>query len=163
VTETILKLMTPVEILEKRDNFEKAWPILPERFPTFDHLLEWREKIRDLVLLPVKSDEMRAYYKTLDKNELAREVWEQLGDERFMFAGNKFPYMVPENTQQYILWIKDPMETREEVAEHIKHIVQAMNFNLDDVILFERPVGITTQLVRGTFPLIRHVHLWTRA
>jgi hypothetical protein len=161
VIDRILQLMTPVSILEQKE-FERAWPILPERFPTFDHLLEWKEKIRDLILLPVKSDEMRAHYKTLDKNALAEDIWRKLGNERWMFSQNEFPYMVPENTSQQILWIKDPLEPREEVAKFLSQIIQEHNYNLDDLILFERPLGISTLLVKGTFPLIRHVHVWTR-
>lgn len=157
----ILDLMTPPEILNLKE-FETAVPILPERFPTFDDLLWHRGAIRNLALLPVKTDEMRAYYKTLDKNELAEEVWSQLGDEYFMFAQNKFPYMVPENTLQFIIWIKDQLESRESIAEFIKYVVEMQKFRLEDLILFERPIGITTKLVKGTFPAIRHIHLWTR-
>jgi len=157
----ILERMTPPKILEQT-MFERAWPILPERFPTFDHLIKWKEKIRDLILLPVKSDEMRAYYKTLNKNELAKDVWNLIGDSRFIIKTNEFPYMVPENTLQFIIWIKDPTESRESVAEFIGTIVESNNWNLDDMILFERPMGITAELVKGTFPLIRHIHLWTR-
>ncbi len=153
--------MTPIEILEQTE-FEQAWPILPERFPTFDDLLKWKDKIRDLVLLPVKSDEMRAYYKTLDKEKLAKDVWNKLGDSRFAFAENEFPYMVPENTLQFIIWIKDPLESRVSVATYIAKLVSERGFKLSDLILFERPIGITATLVKGTFPLIRHIHLWTR-
>jgi hypothetical protein len=160
--DKILDLMTPVSVLESTE-FKQAFPILPERFPTFDDLILWREHIRDLILLPVKSDEMRAYYKTLDKNQLAENVWKWLGDSRFIIGSNEFPYMVPQNTDQFIIWIKDPSESRENVAEFVKTIIESNNYNLDDVILFERPIGITTKLVRGTFPLIRHMHFWTRS
>lgn len=159
--ERILQLMTPPQVLEKTE-FEHAFPILPERFPTFEDLIVWREQIRDLILLPVKSDEMRAYYKTLDKNALAKDVWKWLANERFIIKTNEFPYMVPEGTLQFIIWIKDPNESREDVAEFIKIIVESNSWKLEDLILFERPIGITTKLVKGTFPLIRHVHLWTR-
>lgn len=159
--ERILQLMTPPQVLEKTE-FEHAFPILPERFPTFDDLIKWRPQIRDLILLPVKEDGMRAYYKTLDKNELAKDVWDAIGDKDFLFAENEFPYMVPESTKQFIIWVRDPLQPREIVADFIASVVTENNFNLDDLILFERPIGITTKLVKGTFPLIRHVHLWTR-
>ena len=159
--DRILQIMTPEQVLEKTE-FERAFPILPERFPTFDDLITWRPQIRDLILLPVKSDEMRAYYKTLDKNELAKDVWESIGDRDFLFAENEFPYMVPESTKQFIIWVRHPLQSRENVAEFIASVVTENDFRLEDLILFERPLGITTKLVKGTFPLIRHVHLWTR-
>ena len=31
-----------------------------------------------------------------------------------------------------------------------------------DVILFERPLNIKTELVKGSFPYIRHIHFWHR-
>jgi hypothetical protein len=154
--------MTPNSVLESTE-FGQAFPILPERFPTFDDLIVWRQQIRDLILLPVKSDEMRAYYKTLDKEQLAKNVWKWLANERFIINTNEFPYMVPKSTLQYIIWIKDPTESRESVADFIKTIVESNDWKLDDLILFERPIGITTKLVKGTFPMIRHVHLWTRS
>jgi len=153
--------MTPQEVLEQTE-FPQVFPILPERFPTFDDLVKWRFHIRDLIILPVKSDEMRAYYKTLDKESLAKDLHKIIGDSRFLLRENEFPYMVPENTSQYIIWIKNQNETRESVAEFIKMTAIDNKWDLEDVILFERPLGISTKLVRGTFPLIRHVHLWVR-
>jgi hypothetical protein len=153
--------MTPPEILAKT-TFDKAFPILPERFPTFDYLLKWRQQIRDLIILPVKNDEMRAYYHTLDREKLAQDVRKKMGNVRFMFACNEFPYLVPKNTQQFIVWVKEPAETREAIAGYIKMLVEDYHWSIDDLILFERPLGVTTKLVKGTFPAIRHVHLWVR-
>src|SRR5574343_133120 len=159
--DKILDIMTPQEILDLTE-FGVANPILPERFPTFDDLNVRRGSIRNLSLLPVKSDELRAHYHTFSREDLARNLREQIGDAKFMFSKNDYPYLVPSNTAQYIIWINDPLTPRVEVAEFIATVVKERNFKLHDLILFERPLGVTTKLVKGSFPLIRHIHLWTR-
>ena len=54
-------LLTPQSILQ-REELEKPYLIFPEDFKSFDDLLKVRELIRDLRLVPIKSDEMQKYY-----------------------------------------------------------------------------------------------------
>ena len=158
--DKIIGLMTPVEILECRE-FGEAQPILPNRFSTFKDLVMARNSIRNLSLLPLKTDEMRAYYKTLDKNLLAQDILNSFEYCRIFMSENEFPYFLPPDTIQYIIWIKDPGLYHTDIARFITKMVQEKGFSLDELILFERPRGIQTKLVRGTFPAIRHIHLWT--
>jgi len=162
VIDQLLNLMTPQELLDKTE-LEKAFPIIPEQFPTFDDLLAYRTSIRDLRLLPVKSDLMRAYYHTLDQDLLAWQVLNLLEDDDFKLAKNEYPYVVPEGTDQYIFWIQDNYAPRDIIAWELQKIVIDRGFKLDDLILFERPMKATTLLVKGTFPLVRHMHVWTRS
>lgn len=159
--EQVLELMTPREILELSE-FEQALPILPERFPTFDHLVMHRGAIRNLSLLPVKSDEMRAYYNSLPKDQLYSRVLEIMEDRRFTLAENEYPYLTPPDTEQSIIWVKDQLEDHKSVAKFINEVIDAFEIPLADVILFERPLQTATKLVKGTFPMVRHIHLWTR-
>lgn len=159
--DQVIELMTPREVLELTE-FSKALPILPERFPSFDHLVMHRGAIRNLSLLPVKSDEMRAYYNSLPKDQLYVRVLEIMGNRRFTLAENEYPYMTPSDTEQSIIWVKDPSESHEAVAKFIHEVLVAFEIPLQDVILFERPLQTATKLVKGTFPLVRHVHLWSR-
>jgi len=163
VIDQILDLMTPEDILAKTE-FDKAFPILPERFPTFDHLLEYKREVRDLILLPVKSDEMRAHYNSLDKAVLLKDLAEKMGDCHLYFDANEYPYLVPEGTDQQILWIRDPSASRQMIATYLAFLVKMGDLpsKLDEVILFERPMRTETKLVKGTFPAMRHLHVWTR-
>lgn len=157
--DQIIELMTPTEILDCRE-FDEATPILPDRFPTFKDLLMARTSIRNLSILPLKTDEMRAYYKTLDKNLLAQDILNSFSSCQIFMCENEFPYFLPPDTVQYIIWINNPSMSHRDIARFIAMMVQEKGFSLDELILFERPRGIQTKLVRGTFPEIRHIHLW---
>lgn len=158
--DKIIELMTPIEILNCRE-FGEAQPILPNHFSTFNDLIMARNSIRNLSILPLKTDEMRAYYKTLDKNLLEQDILRSFASCQIFMSENEFPYFLPPDTIQYIIWIKYPSMSHKDVARFIAKMVQEKGFNLDELILFERPRGIQTKLVRGTFPAIRHIHLWT--
>ena len=163
----IVDLMTPQEILDLTD-FGRARPILPENFKTFDDLLSSRGAIRYLSLLPVKSNEMRAAYKAISKDQLEQEVNELLKDRSFVCATNKYPYVLPMGTKQYLIWVKDKNASREEIAKFIMHVVEVLNeqnqWNITPgtMILFERPLGIDKMLIQGTFSQVRHIHLWIK-
>ena len=65
----VMELMTPQEILDLGEFTAK--PILPEKFTTFESIVTRRGSIRNLDLLPVKTDAMRSFYNRQDKNALA--------------------------------------------------------------------------------------------
>jgi hypothetical protein len=151
--------MTPQEILDMESFSSK--PILPEIFPTVESVLARRGSIKHLDLLPIKTDEMRAHYNSLDKDKLAADVLIQLGSSRMFCQENKFPYLLPKELVQLIVWVKNRNEPREEVAKFILQVVEARGFKLSNLILFERPQLEHGRLVKGTLPQIRHVHLWS--
>lgn len=151
---TIEKLRTPSSLLAKVDLPEPE-PIFPWNYPTFKDLYQVQDKIRDLKLSPIKKPEDQAYYKTFSREVLADEVLEMMGDHDFLFMPNKFPYCLPWDTNQFILWIKD---TVSEKAINLK--LEKLVELCGDSILFERSRVTTTPLSRGTIKKVRHIHLW---
>ena len=165
--EQILELMTPQEILELTE-FEKPCPIMPDHFRSFDDLLCRRGAIKNLSLLPIKSNTMRDVYQNTPKTQLEEEIRTKLLDHDFVCCSNKFPYMLPVATVQKIIWIRDKKASRESIAEFIASVIHELNENNDlsispdSMILFERPIGIDAKLIRGTFAQVRHIHFWFR-
>jgi hypothetical protein len=155
----VLWRLTPPELLAQTD-FEKAFPIVLDKFPTFSELLKHSENIQHLCLLPVKNDAMRAKYKELDKSQLAIQLKEKIGNNRFMLAKNEYEYLAPPTTQQLLLWVNDRNESHCDIAEFIAKCLIIMRVPVHRVILFERPSSTTTLMVKGTFPQMRHIHLW---
>jgi len=157
----VIELMTPKEILAKKD-FDKPLIIHPERISRFDELLTVRHEVRDLMLVPVKDDAMYLHYKTIDKEILLQEITSKFSPAIKVFTThNKFPYWLPTDLEQRLVWIA-PDTMDEEVVTHILALAYAEGITENEIILFERPANITTTLVRGTFPQVRHVHLWTK-
>jgi hypothetical protein len=157
----IKSLMTPPEILARKD-FEKPLIIHPEKITTFEELLTVRDEIRNLQLVPVKDDEMYLHYKTVDKDALLEEIKQvfRMSSVSVFVQPNKFPYWLPKDIEQRLVWVA-PGTNDFEVVDHISDIVEAERHG-DNVILFERPLGLDVKLVRGTFPQMRHIHFWTK-
>lgn len=157
----IANLMTPSDVLSRTD-FEEPFVIRPSEFPTFDSLLEYRAAIRNLRLVPVKDPEVHAIYKAADHSALHAELLEQMSDCSIGIAENRFKYWLPDDVDQYLVWVRDGVEDSR-VHEFISVAAGVLDVPLPgDLILFERPVGITSKLVRGTFPALRHIHFWAK-
>lgn len=157
----VLFRMTPIYTRRETD-FQQTFQIRNEIFKNFDDLYEHREKIRHLILLPIKEQSKRAYYATLDKHRLSEELLLKMEDSTFMLSENDYPYEAPDDVQQYILWIKNKEESDITIAKFIAKTMKALKIDINAAILFERPINTSTPLVRGTFPLIRHMHLWVK-
>lgn len=147
-------IMTPKEILNGNKH-ERPFVIFVEDFPTFKDLYKVRHEIRDLRLVPLKSDEIYNKYHSVDKEELLRTV--DFGNNDIFISENEFPYMLPPNTSQNLIWIKDGVE--DSIIENYLHQI-IKEIGTEEVILFERPINIDTFLVKGSFPQIRHIHFW---
>lgn len=161
ITRGIVQLMTPDEILHQRD-FSKPEVIDPLRYLDFDSLVGRREDIRCLRLLPVKLDEEYVRYHGIPKELLDGYVLDYLKDSKLTMAINRFPYWLPEDLGQYIIWASNPHTPNLEIAEFISRLMPLAGLSLDEIILFERPKNISTKLIRGTFPDIRHIHFWIK-
>jgi len=151
-------LLTPNSILEKEIH-DTPFIIFPEDFKSFDDLLKVRNDIRDLRLVPIKSDEMQKKYHSFNKEDLLRTI--QFDDSNFLFLENSFPYMLPADVSQNIIWIKEGTSQKDilnYIDDKICYFFE-LNNNFEP-ILFERPFGIKTKLVKGSFPFIRHIHFW---
>lgn len=161
MTKEILGLMTPEELFTKVD-FLKPEPIHPGIYTCFDSLLEKRDDIRNLRLVPVKSDEQYHRFHAQSQETLIAEVLEHIKDTPISLAVNGYPYWLPEDLYQGIIWLKDPETPRIAIAEFIEEILERTGSSPEGIILFERPLNLDTKLVRGSFPAVRHVHFWTK-
>jgi hypothetical protein len=157
----IQKLLTPKELLA-RTEFEPPEVITPPSYPNFTSLVEARERIRTLQLLPIKTEHDHVLYNAQPKEKLAGLVQEQLGGDALALAPNEFPHFLPDDVQQNVVWMQNPDTDRGEVAQFIARCMQRLGLSTEDVILFERPRETQSALVKPTLPGIGHVHFWMR-
>ena len=155
VPNIMSNLLTPNHVLNK-EHYEKPAIIFPNDFKSFGDLYIHRDLIRHLELVPIKSDEMHKKYHATDKEELMASI--DFSNNNIIFMENKFPYMLPEDVSQNIIWVKDGTKQSEVLYFLYNKILE---HGLDSII-FERPNNITTKLVKGSFPFIRHIHFWCR-
>ena len=155
------EFMTPPEILAKRE-FEKPLIISPNNIKNFDELIGLREEIRRLELVPIKNTQIHEQYKLADKEVLFAGLTKFFETDPIFILPNEYPYWLPEDVDQYLIWVKEGTpedEVRLFIAKSATNIGLRLS---NDVILFERPVGIDSLLVRGTFPKIRHILFWIK-
>ena len=149
------EFLTPNAVLNK-EHYEAPAIIFPEDFKSFVDLYIHRDLIRYLELVPIKSDEMHKKYHATDKVELLNSI--DFSENNILFMENQFPYMLPSDVSQNIIWIKEGTK-QSEVYHFIYNKILEIGL---EVVIFERPNNITTKLVKGSFPFIRHVHFWSK-
>lgn len=159
LTEQVLNLMTPPEILLGRE-FLRPGIIDPRIYPNFQSLRADRERVRHLELLPIKTDDEYVRYHEQVQEELERQVKEVLGPSKMAIAPNLFSYWLPEDLEQSLIWIANPNTPSIEIAEFISKTMRLLRLAPDKLILFERPINIETKLIKGTFAEVRHIHFW---
>lgn len=159
--QTVSKLMTSKDILRQRE-FEKPHVINPFDYPDFASLLSKRHDIRNLKLVPIKTDEDYVKYHTYSKTQLKTLVDSYYGNSLMAFSENAFPYFLPKDVGQYIAWIKDDSLADSEVINFIAKLMNFFKKDENEVILFERPLMTSAKYVRGTMPVYRHVHMWIK-
>lgn len=158
---SLKSLMTPKEIIEKTE-FERPRVIHPSLYPDFASLLSDREEIRNLRLLPAKSEEEYQRYHSYSQQELTSLVTQSIGKNRLVYALNQFPYLMPDDTEQGIVWIGKKTVKDEQTIGFIAQLMVHMEKTTDEVILYERPLLTESKLVRGTIPSYRHIHMWLK-
>ena len=151
-------LMTPKELLAKQE-FEKPLIIHPNQFNSFDLLVEYRDEIQNLKLVPVKDTVLHQKYNSLNKEDLVKGIQDQLADNQMVFSVNEYPYWLSEDVDQRIVWIKEGTE-EDAVVDFISKSLTLLD--TDETVLFERPMGIKSLLIKGTIPHFRHVHVWIK-
>jgi hypothetical protein len=148
----ITNLFTPKNLLEQEEH-DSPYIIFPQDFKSFEDLLKVRDLIRDLKLVPIKSDKMQEYYHSFSKEQLLNQI--NFINSNILYLENNFPYLLPEDVSQNIIWIKENTSDTE-----IFNFIEEKISQLGDIILFERSPLIKTKLVKSSFPHIRHIHLW---
>lgn len=157
----IYGIMTPRAVLEELE-FAQPEIITPRLYPNFEALLQNREMIQTLRLLPVKTDAEYIRYHQQSKMQLMKMIESYFYDSSIAQAANLFPYFLPNDVKQYIIWTKNRYESDEEIAQFIAKSMKLLQLILDDVILFERPNRTAARFVKGSFPDYRHIHFWKR-
>ena len=152
-------LLTPKSILEQSE-FKKPYVISPKDFQTHQSLLEYRTEIRDLKLVPVKDDITHEAYNNTDKVALLSTILPFLEESEMVLAPNLYPYWLPTDTDQRLLWVRDRDISEEKILEFIARSVIFLNLSLDNLIIFERPLTTQAKLVKGSFSHLRHIHFW---
>jgi len=161
ILASVSSLMTPKSVLSKK-NFVRPFVIRPQEFPNFETLVAHRDEIRDLRLVPVKDEETHDRYNSIDKDALMRDLLETMGESRMVLMPNEFPYWLPEDVDQNIMWVKDGTSDLD-VAKFLGWLVQSFELPNEHIIIFERPFNVDAALVKGTFPLMRHIHVWVKS
>ena len=147
-------LLTPYSVLNQ-NSYEDPYLILEGDFKDFKDLLKYRNMIRDLKLVPLKSVEMQKTYHSIDKDKLIECI--DFSDSNIIFLKNQFPYVLPDDIVQNIVWIKSGASENSVISFLLNRIKK---IGTEDIILFERPLNIKTKFVKGSFPFIRHIHFW---
>lgn len=156
----IKALMTPLWYL-RMNRPMPARMILPDAAQSFSDLLNGRDKIRMLTWLPIKTEQDRRAFKELDQQALLRGLHERLDGANMLMVANDYPYLLPPDTLQLIVWVRNRDTSHLEVAKFIERVCsKTLHASPSELIMFERPYGSKQPLVKGTFPAMRHVHLW---
>ena len=154
-------LMTPPAVLSQ--NIHEREIISPVLYPSFNALREQRDRIRDLKLVPKRSDGVQEDYLRLDKTfflSLVRDHY--LRNSPVSFVKELYPTDLPPDVRQSVIWINEQMVDNRQVAEFIAKIIKLLRLTQDDVILFERSRTTATDYVKVAVPEYRHIHMWTR-
>lgn len=149
----VTDLLTSDDILNKKE-FKQPYVLLPKDFKCYDDILKYRHMVRDLELVPIKSDEIHKKYHSVDTEKLLKSI--DFSKSPILFKENEFPYLLPKDVAQYLIWIQN-LTPQKEVLNFLQSKIDEYGEN---VIIFERPLNIKTQLVKGSFPHIRHIHFW---
>lgn len=155
----IEQLMTPDSVLAKNE-FKSPELIYPDTYPDFNSLLSERLRIRNLELLPVRSDADLGRYRQSSQERLTDKVRSYLGLSRMVLARNNYPYLLPDDTEQCLVWAKNERDAL--IPQFIAKAMKVQRLTSNDIILFERPARSTVLIVKGTIPDIHHVHIWMR-
>jgi hypothetical protein len=132
---------------------KKPYVIFTEDFKSFDELYEYRQMIFNLELVPIKSDEIHKKYHSVNTEDLIKSI--DFDKNNILFKKNDYPYLLPNDIEQYLIWIKKDTSDKE-----VKEFLQEKIKEYKKAITFERSPEITTELVKGSFKYIRHIHFW---
>lgn len=161
--DQILALNTPDEILAT-EIFTKPTIIRPDTIPDSAALFAARDAVRNLQLVPNKTKEMYDWYHSHTQEQLAQEVevlFQQT--ENHILAPNGYPYALPLDIDQRIVWMKVWDTPRRDTAKFIAQCARIFGIDSSKYLIFERPLMKNkVPMVGGSFPVYRHVHMWIR-
>ena len=150
-------LLTPPSVLG--GDVSDPYVIRQTEFTKFEELLEYRIEIKNLKLVPVKTQEMYDKYHKSDTGIWTEKVKDIIDENGIVLLDNEFTYDLPEDVSQKVVWIS-PNLNEDEIKEFISKAIHHLGLDKNEVILFERPKNVDMNLIKGSFPSIRHIHFW---
>lgn len=155
----VMQLMTPKEILEQIEHEREVITAL--NYPDFESLKQARAMIRDLRLVPERSDAVQAEYERMSRNLYLRLIREYyLNGSPISLVKEMYPSDLCPDVDQRVVWIKDDNTPDHFIAEFIAKAMRVSRLTMEDLILFERSRKTNTHLVKAAVPEFRHIHLW---
>lgn len=151
--------MTPLALL-RMNQCPPARMILPDAAQSFGDILQNRHDVQHLRWLPIKTDQDRKAFKELNPQRLLEGLHNRMEGANMMCVPNDYPYLLPPDTLQLIVWVRNRDTSHFEVAKFLDRVCGRLDAHPDELVLFERPHRSSQVLIRGTFPAMRHVHLW---
>ncbi|MBU1500375.1 hypothetical protein KKE48_05915 [Patescibacteria group bacterium] len=153
-------LFTPTAILKQPNHQGRI--ITLDEFPNFNALLSVRNEIRDLNLVPKRTDEVQKDYERMTSEGFLKMVEDYyLRETRLVYVKEIYPTDLPDDVDQHVVWLANG-STKQEVEVFIAKILKLNKLTEQDVILFERSRVSTTQYVAAAIDKYRHIHVWTR-
>lgn len=157
--DNIAKKFTPEWVLKRVSQGFVPEPAPIPKGSDGEWLIANQERIRMLMLAPIKDDDVRADYNSRDKVELERWIRREM---RITMSGvairpNAFPYALGPDVTQYVVWAED--HVNDYFLKKLTHDFAGW-INAGDFVSFERNRMTMGTLAKGTFPAIRHLHLW---
>lgn len=160
IAKWVDRALTPRHVVEGEDFSEPR--VITERYFNFNNLVASRCSIRDLRLVPLKEETLHGEYNALSRQTLLDGIVQQMGSEKMILAENQYPYVLPSDTIQSILWVREAHTERHEIVRFLSRLAYVYGLDDLDVILFERPPSSRSKFVKRSFPLMRHIHVWVR-
>ncbi len=152
-------MLTPLWILNEKEFPEPK--VINGDDSSFDFLLANKEEIKNLRLVPVKDDVTHKFYNSINRDLLASEISEKLKKSDIFLLENEYPYWLPADLKQFIIWVQTDLAPVE-VLRFIAKVSKFLKVDYKDLILFERPMRTKSKLVKGTIPHFRHIHFWIK-
>ena len=158
----VLMMMTPLGI---RDRIEHGHPriISPTDYPTFSHLVGSKKQIRDLKLVPKRTEEVQKEYEKMGHESFLRIIQGfYLSYDPIVLVTELYPSDLPFDTEQRVIWVRQNEVSDGGIARFIAQVMRVSGLGVDDVILFERSKTSNTPFVRVAVSELRHIHFLSR-
>jgi len=157
----VMALMTPSDIRDQSEH--TCTTITALDCPTFDFLMQMRQGIRNLGIVPLRAALIQHDYDRMTKETFLWVVrYCYLDKTLIALVKELYPYDIPSEVGQYIVWVRDSSVSDYAIAEFIAKIILISDLTVDDMILFERSKATKTHFVQAAIPEFRHIHMWTR-
>lgn len=153
---------------------ETPWPFSPENFSDIKARQNEMQS-GELNIIRSHHDELRMRRrreelrtKNIDVNEYVRSIVFPTGAETYTLRFDEFPSNVPQDTQHYNLWLKDPDLSPAELSIVTADCLRFLGVDAEEAVIIEKKRQARTAATKGQIYLgitptvkeIRHPHLY---